>query len=532
MNHAGALLLHYAAATRVTAEQAGALLGALERALEDATQASFETQDAEGNTPLHVAALHQCSREVFQLLVHKAASLNARFSILNHDGFAVIHLVCSMEMALHAYRSNFVAAMLENVPDLDVDQLSADRRTALDMALDVSLEALEVVLGLLRAGADPNGAGRAGEMSLARVSAWQEIYEQALLREPNGGLLEDQWFLALLGRHSFMLLDPRSALATLRESGAKRTPASRALDIIGALDRSLTINQALRKAVDAGDGEQARMLTLRGARLPVCLDARRASTDLADYFVMLINNRFWLSASLIDDPTLSAWTDADGRTIVFYLAHESTSASAVRDRLSSMDLLFALGTIDLNIADTMGDTPLHYIARLVSDADAAIFGELLRRATNAGFDFSTRNGNGLTVLQILVGRSDFELVHRYLETVGRAAINEPSVAGYSALDMALENDPFQNVMVEEGGVLAFGRSFIGDRRIVGALLANGAQRAHAMRGNALGMTAGDEAERSVSDSAGRAAEPLSTVRSWWYSLMRWVSGTGSVTSGP
>jgi ankyrin repeat protein len=473
----GITVLHYAASMNVAPHESSALLDALDAALRASASLNFNAVDREGNTPLHLAARHQNSREIFEFLVSKAVERHANFSLLNREGLGVIHILSSIEIAPKAYRKNYVAILADKVPDLEVDLRSLGGKTALDMALEVSIDGLNVVRSLLRAGADPELTDPTGEAPWQRAAAWRTLYEDALLHEQRSDSAEHLYLKHGDTGRILKLLDGKAALQEARELRASMTPAIRALGLVADLNESLMLNREMRASVERADGPQVLHWKGAGGRLAANLSTRRGHRSMEGFFAALLHDRFKLSAALVNDETLSSELDEQGRTLAFHLALRDENLTPESAFVKSAKLLFSLAVCDLSVRDRAGDTPVHYVAQHIAESDVALMTLVLAKAVEARYDFSTHNGSGQTVLHILAVRSVTPLLDAYLETVGAGSLNVLTARGRTALDLAFGNDPWFARSDRGGLEMRGGHVFIGNEEIVKTLVAWGAHRA-------------------------------------------------------
>ncbi|MDR6201334.1 ankyrin repeat domain-containing protein [Paraburkholderia graminis] len=473
----GKTVLHYAASMNVAPHENGDFLDALDAALRTSASLNFNVADRDGNTPLHLAARYQNSREIFEFLVCSAVERNADFSLLNREGLGVIHIVSSIEIAPTAYRKNYAAVLSDSVLDLEVDLRSIDGKTALEMALEVSIDGLNVVRALLRAGADPELSAPKSEAPWQRVAAWRTLYEDALLHEQRSDSAEHLCLKHGDTGRILKLLDGKAALQEAREVRATMTPAIRALGLVVDLDQSMMLNRKLRASVARADGAEALHWKHEGGRLAANLSTRRGHRSMESFFGALLHDRFKLSAALLNDQALSSAPDEQGRTLVFHLARRDEHLEPSSAFLKSAELLFSLTVCDLSVRDRALDTPVHYIAQHIAESDAALMKVVLAQAIEARYDFSTHNGNGQTVLHILAIRSVKPLLDAYLETVGAGGLDDLTAGGRTALDLAFGNDPFYAGSDRDGLEMRSGHAFIHKKEVVETLVAWGAHRA-------------------------------------------------------
>ncbi|MFP3587734.1 ankyrin repeat domain-containing protein [Paraburkholderia sp. SIMBA_055] len=473
----GKTVLHYAASMNVALDENDDFLDALDAALRVSASLNFNVADRDGNTPLHLAARYQNNRDIFEFLVCKAVERNADFSRLNQDGLGVIHIVCSIEIAPTAYRKNYAAVLSDRVLDLEVDLRSMDGKTALEMALEVSIDGLDVVRALLRAGADPELTAPKSDAPRQRVAAWRTLYEDALLHEQRSDSAEHLYLKHGDTGRILKLLHGKAALQEAHEGRASMTPAIRALGLVADLDQSMMLNRELRGAVARADGAGALHWKREGGQLAANLSTRRGHRSMESFFSALLHDRFKLSAALLNDEALSGAPDEQGRTLVFHLARRDERLEPASVFLKSAELLFSLTACDLSVRDRAFDTPVHYIAQHIAESDAALMKLVLAQAVGARYDFSTRNGRGQTVLHILAIRSVKRLLVAYLETVGAGNLNDLTALGHTALDLAFGNDPFYARSDRDGLEMRSGHAFIGKEEVVKTLVAWGAHRA-------------------------------------------------------
>lgn len=153
----GKTILHHAAKLGLIMGSNSAAL--IHDQLFNAPLTDFTIQDEDGNTPVHIAALYCDDRVtcdyVFPNFARTAAKRGFDFSVLNHQGQAVIHIATRNAYEFGASgRRNTVARLLDIAPDININVLSSSGATALYYA--INWRRLDEADCLLAAGADPS----------------------------------------------------------------------------------------------------------------------------------------------------------------------------------------------------------------------------------------------------------------------------------------------------------------------------------------------------------------------------------------
>lgn len=124
--------------------------------------ADFSIKDAEGNTPMHIAAYNANHREaydnIYPMFVKECTRKNFDFNMLNERGLAVIHIATIIKFELEVGCYNFsrscLGLLLDIAPDIDLNVLSSSGSTAFFYA--IAHGKIDDATRLFDAGADPS----------------------------------------------------------------------------------------------------------------------------------------------------------------------------------------------------------------------------------------------------------------------------------------------------------------------------------------------------------------------------------------
>ncbi|CAB0030340.1 unnamed protein product [Trichogramma brassicae] len=127
---------------------------------DDKRTVRVDVRDNEGNTPLHLALVNGCKKQIIRLLLKGGANPNSA----NLKGVTALHIVCEKGDGRYWLKMLFELSQAKYRP-LQLDVRDESGNTPLHLALKNG-EGTEMAETLLRRGADPNLANQDGEISL------------------------------------------------------------------------------------------------------------------------------------------------------------------------------------------------------------------------------------------------------------------------------------------------------------------------------------------------------------------------------
>jgi ankyrin repeat protein len=188
----------------------------------------------------------------------------------------------------------------------------------------------------------------------------------------------------------------------------------------------------------------------------------KSDTPIYDKFRSLVVT--WdtseLKQALAENPSLIEAQDEQGMTLLHHAADigRSLGHSSAREVLN---VLFASPGINWNIKNNSGNTPVHVAATLCQDRTTyeLIFPEFVKTASEHGFDFSTLNNQGQSVLHLAtkisyerwpIGRQNN--VRNMLNNAPNPGLDVLSSSGSTALYYAINGHLFSeaNTLLEAG----------------------------------------------------------------------------------
>lgn len=414
---------------------------------------NVQTQDSDGNTPLHVALLNDASLEKILYIISLTEDVNIR----NSDGNSVLYLACTKK------QEPVVKALLEKGGDIFSSNKDNDSplrialrdggelqdwiitsktiratdgsgNTCLHYAAEWQYE--KAIIGLVEKGADPYAKNANGENVLFSAVKTNNVNIIDTVVKC-GTPVNERDNLGSTPLHMAVRWDATKSILKLLEMGidvnAQNTSGKSALAESALSARMSTAKVLLDNGADVNSSDTTGCTIL--------MDAIRAQNKSVVKLLLKYN----ANASIQEINGVNAYHEAakTGDLDIINLIREAGGNPLSRDKAGNtpfslvmkndMKIIKAVLGSSRNITDSDGNTPIHIVVKNKGSS------KLLKELIAMGYPIDGRNSNGYTALTYAIEGNDLDRATILLENKANPfqSINKK---GANAVTIALEKN--------------------------------------------------------------------------------------------